>query len=622
MNLGVTKFRAAVYNSITTKLCIMKTLRILTTALLVCILVFTSCERDDDFTQDNPDIPDDTGVVDDTETGNLDQFFGAEITRSFFGQVVDENNVGINDALVKVGGSMVTTDSNGIFSMENATVNESFGYLRVTAPGYVTGGRAVRPSDGVNRVKVMLLSADVTATVTSGVAETVQLGNGTSVSLPGAYIDENGNPYTGSVDVILDYLDPASEDLDALMPGMLYAEDAAGDEAYLETFGMISVELRDDSGNEINIDPNNPAELRFPLDPALQGVAPSTIPLWSFDDELGYWIEDGEAVLQGNEYVGMVSHFSFWNCDAPFPVVDFCITIQDADGNPLSGTTIGISVPITPYPRYGTTDENGEVCGKVAQGEVLNIFVEDLCGNTVYSTTAGPFTSAATVGPLQFTPTGSSTAQQVIGSLQDCSNVDVTNGYVTLEYAGTQFFQPVTNGDFEFNIISCPASDSFTFEGIDVVSQQSSGLISSTFTPPVTLLGAVPTCDAVSEYIEWTVDGTERFLTTPIQAGIDGDYLYISASSNTNDYFDISSSATTLGSYTWGQGMPGSMQMIMYETLFQDDVDSNLPINITFQLNAFGAVGDYIDITFVGTFTNTSGTVVDIDGSLHVIRDN
>lgn len=600
----------------------MKTLRILTSLLILLLIGFTSCEADDDFTEDTMEVPDDTGLTDtDNETGNLDQFFGAQASRSFFGQVVDESNNGIQGALVMVGESMVTTDNNGIFSVENASVNELFSYLRVKASGYVSSGRAVRPSEGVNRIKIMLLSADITATINSGVPEIVQLGNGTSVSLPGDYIDENGNPYSGSVDVILDYLDPASQDLDALMPGMLYAEDASGDEAYLETYGMISVELRDSSGNEINIDSSSPAVLRFPLDPALQGVAPATIPLWSFNDELGYWIEDGEAILQGNEYVGEVSHFSFWNCDAPFPVVDFCISIQDIAGNALSGTTINISVPNTPYPRSGITDENGQACGKVAEGEVLTISVNDLCGNPIFTTTAGPFTNTANVGPYQFNPSGGSTAQQIVGALQDCSNNDVTNGYVILEYGGESFYEPVSNGDFEFNIVSCPSSDSFTFMGVDNVSMETSGEISGVFTAPNTFLGAIQTCNAVSEYIEWTVDSTQHFLTTPIEAVQEGGYLYVQATQGP-DYFYLSSTDTTLGSYSWGlQGAPGDMQMEIFEVLFQEDVDGNLPINMTFQLNAYGGVGDYIDITFTGSFTDTSGNIKNIDGSLHVERD-
>lgn len=601
----------------------MKTLKILTTVLIAFMLAFTSCERDDNFTDDNTDIPDDIVIDDNTDdTGNLDQFFGATASRSFFGQVVDENNNGISGAFVNVGAQTVLTDDNGIFSVSNASVNEKFAYLRVTAFGYVTSGRAVRPTDGVNRIKLMLLSADVTATVNSGVPETVQLGNGTSVALSGDYIDENGNPYTGSVDVILDFLDPASQDLDAVMPGMLYAEDVAGDEVYLETFGMISVELRDASGNELNIDPNSPAELRFPLDPALQGVAPATIPLWSFDDTLGYWIEDGEATLQGNEYVGQVSHFSFWNCDAPFPVVDFCTTVLDDNGNPLANTTVHITSPNSPYPRSGITDQNGQVCGKVPSGLTMTIEVVDLCGNPVFSDVIGPFASPTTYGPISVNP-GSSTSQQVIGDFTNCSNNPITNGYVVLEYGGAIFYEPVTAGTFDIYLISCPASNVFTLEAIDIVNQQSSGVINYTFTPPTTDLGTITSCNAVSEYIEWEIEGVQHFLTSPIFTFDNGNAFSINAGNN-NDFFYISSSDTVVGTYTWGNGIqapPGSFEMEMFELLSQSDVDYNAPINITFQLNAFGAVGDYIDITFTGTYSDNSAAVQPVSGSVHVLRD-
>lgn len=603
----------------------MKTLRILTMILIAFTFIFTSCERDDNFTDDNSDIPDDTVIVDDNDTndtGNLDQFFGSVVNRDFFGQVVDENNNAIQGALVKVGAQTVFTDDNGIFSAQNASVNEQFAYLRVTASGYVTSGRAMRPSDGINRVKIMLLSADVTATVNSGTPETVQLGNGTSVALPGDYIDENGNPYSGTVDVILDYLDPASDDLDAVMPGMLYAEDVTGDEVYLETFGMISVELRDAGGNELNIDPNNPAELRFPLDPALQGVAPTTIPLWSFDDELGYWIEDGEAVLQGNEYVGQVSHFSFWNCDAPFPVVDFCTTVLDDNGNPLANTTVTITSPNTPYPRSGVTDQNGQVCGKVPSGLTMTIEVVDLCGNPIFSDVIGPFAGPTTYGPVSVNP-GSSTSQQVIGNFNDCSNNPITDGYVVLNYGGSIFYEPVTAGTFDINLISCPASNVFTLEAVDIVNQQSSGVINYTFTPPTTTLGTITSCNAVSEYIEWEAEGVQHFLTSPINTYDNGNNFSVNAS-NGNEFFYISSSDTAVGTYTWGNGQqapPGSFEMEMYEVLSQIDIDYNAPINITFQLNAFGAVGDYIDITFSGTYSDNSAMIQPISGSMHVIRD-
>lgn len=79
-----------------------------------------------------------------------------------------------------------------------------------------------------------------------------------------------------------------------------------------------------------------------------------------------------------------------------------------------------------------------------------------------------------------------------------------------------------------------------------------------------------------------------------------------------------------VGAYTWRNGIqtpPGSFEMEMFELLSQSDVDYNAPINSTFQLNVFGAVGDYIDITFTGTYTDNSVAIQPISGSVHVLRD-
>jgi hypothetical protein len=35
--------------------------------------------------------------------------------------------------------------------------------------------------------------------------------------------------------------------------------------------------------------------------------------LWSFDEAKGLWKEEGQAIKTGSNYVGDVSHFSFWN---------------------------------------------------------------------------------------------------------------------------------------------------------------------------------------------------------------------------------------------------------------------------------------------------------------------
>ena len=59
------------------------------------------------------------------------------------------------------------------------------------------------------------------------------------------------------------------------------------------------------------------ADIVMPVPSEILNSAPATIPLWHFDEDLGSWVEEGQATLVNGEYVGQVSHFSFWNYDVP-----------------------------------------------------------------------------------------------------------------------------------------------------------------------------------------------------------------------------------------------------------------------------------------------------------------
>ena len=98
---------------------------------------------------------------------------------------------------------------------------------------------------------------------------------------------------------------------------MLLGQNTGGEANLLETFGMLTVELTGSNNEKLQI--TSDSELKFPIANEQLSTAPNTIPLWYFDEENGYWIEDGEATKVGNQYVGTVSHFTPWNVDIPLP---------------------------------------------------------------------------------------------------------------------------------------------------------------------------------------------------------------------------------------------------------------------------------------------------------------
>ncbi|MBK7468355.1 MAG: hypothetical protein IPJ43_17025 [Saprospiraceae bacterium] len=58
---------------------------------------------------------------------------------------------------------------------------------------------------------------------------------------------------------------------------------------------MLIVELEDESGNPLQLDPQSPAEISAPIDPSLSSIATPTIPLWHYDPIKASWIEEGFA---------------------------------------------------------------------------------------------------------------------------------------------------------------------------------------------------------------------------------------------------------------------------------------------------------------------------------------
>ncbi|WP_407556096.1 carboxypeptidase-like regulatory domain-containing protein [Winogradskyella sp. 4-2091] len=232
----------------------MKSNKVLLTILLLFCLSFNSCEKDDgNLGGDQQEIIPNT----------FSEYFGNTISRDFIGNVVDTNNNPIEGVTITIGNDIAITDNNGVFLIKDANVKERFGYIIADKTGYIHGSRSIIPSNGTNKVTIMLLEANIVGAVNSGNSETVSLTNGSSVSFDGNFIKEDGSTYSGSVDVIMHHLDPADEDMALQMPGMLYAQNEEGAERLLQTFGMLAVELRGSGGEELNLAEGSTSEIEI-----------------------------------------------------------------------------------------------------------------------------------------------------------------------------------------------------------------------------------------------------------------------------------------------------------------------------------------------------------------------
>lgn len=581
--------------------------------LLFMVITFSACESNDDGNQNS-------GPNDETFSQN----FGNEVSRDFIGQVVDTNNNPIQGVTIKIGSSTTQTDVNGVFIINNADVFQRFAFIKATKSGYIDGSRSMVPTDGRNNVKIMMLPNTPLQTIQSGVASEIALPSGTKVVFDGAFEDANGNDYSGSVQVAMFHLTPTDENINQLMPGMLYAQRENNQQVLLETFGMINVELRGSAGQKLNLKEGHTAEITIRIDDSQLATAPNTIPLWHFDEEKGYWKEEGVATKIGNKYVGEVSHFSWWNCDAPFPLVTLTVTIVDANGNGISNVGVGLIANGNTWPVMGYTNNNGQVSGLVPSNQtmVLNVYPDYYScnsSNVIYTTSIGPFTANTTLPNIVINNSPTTMSSNVVGNLVKCNNTNVTNGYVILNRSGGYSISPVTNGAFSFNEIYCPSNTQFTLKGYDLENLQTTDSIAYNFTAPITSIGNLQSCTAVDEFISYQIDGgAPVFLIQQVSGG-----LSLQGSINQNGLY-LSGFSANGGLYIWGStNVPGIYTTAQFsmEGNGVGYISSTSTNTLQFNLNQVGAVGQYIDMTFSGTFTDSTGLHT-LNGVAHVIRDN
>ncbi|MET0759368.1 MAG: hypothetical protein ABWZ56_03045 [Flavobacterium sp.] len=575
--------------------------------LLLLALSVVSCDPNDNNNNSNNDFAEN---------------FGNETSKDFLGQVVDENNNPIQNVAVKIGSSTAQTDVNGVFIINSANVFERFAYITAKKAGFIDGSRAVVPSSGTNRVKIMMLSGNAVGTVNTGVASDVVLPNGTKVVFDGNFKTETGSAYSGTVNVIMHHLDPADPNIADKMPGMLLAENADGAAKVLETYGMMNVELRGSGGEKLQI--SNTAQIEMPITATQLATAPATIPLWHFDETLGYWKEEGSATKQGNKYVGTVSHFSWWNCDTFSSTIFLTITVVNSSGNPISNVGTSLTVVSNNFNSYiQFSNANGQVSGLVPANEILAMNIYDNCGNVINTTSIGPF-SANTTLPSIVVTNGLAQSTTVQGSLLKCDNSNVTNGYVLLDYGNQTLFSTVTNGNFSFNTLVCSSTNnSFTLEGYDYDNLQTTGVINYTFTTPTTNVGNLTVCNAVTEFISYQIDNNPvKYIINNINAG--------NNSSGTTGLSIYGYNSNQQGLYIWGSTIvPGIYTTAQFsiEGVDVGYISSQSSNTVSFNLSNFGSVGQYIDMTFNGTYTATdsiTNTLVtrNINGIAHVLRDN
>lgn len=586
--------------------------------LLASLIVLSiGCKKDDTPILDKKTTESNTNSPSNSDFENT--FFGNTTTRSFIGTVLNSKKLPIQNAEVSIKNNTVLTDHNGVFSFNAIDVNDRFAHIKVKKDGFLNTSRSVVPTDSASNVSIIMLEEKTTKAVSSGETSKIDLDNGASVQLDGNFINADGTPYTGEVNVILHYLNPENDDTQQQMPGMLYAKNNDGEERMLQTFGMLAVKLKSESGEPLNISPDSEAILTAPV-PSKISSPPATMPLWYFDENKGYWIEEGEAILKGNTYIGKVNHFSFWNFDLPFETVSLCVTLKDTNNTPITNTKVVITGNSFDT-RTGFTNSSGEICGFVPKNEslVIRVFNNECGDDPKFITKISPLLEDTS--KTITVDTDAIKIENVTGKLISCSETPVENGYAILLSGNRSYIAEVTNGNFNFNITKCDDNQEFIIEGFDYDNSKTTGVTNHTFTSPTTNVGTLKSCDEDVEFLQYTFDGKSYRYTNNFEVSLKSytcsiretppvyfrmHSLRIEAlnSKELNLMSVINDTDNFKGSHKLGDYYCNS-KGYLFRNSYPDgvNIDPNYDsTDIIVQITSINGVGNYVDINFNGTY--------------------
>jgi hypothetical protein len=543
------------------------------------------------------------------------------------GFVVGEAGNPIANAEVKTGNKTAKTDANGYFRIEQAPFTGDFCYIKAVKNGYFTGSVTVHGKSGGNYMADMvLMDQNNKQTFAATQGKTITLQSGAEVKLPSnGYINSAGKAYTGNVNVAIAYLNPEAKNFSSLIPGGdLRAYDANGKNMQLYSYGMLNVEMRDDGGNLLQLAQGKKATLTMPVGTTMAASAPTTIPLWYFDEVKGIWIEEGSATLQGGKYVGTVSHFTPWNCDRPAPPSKIMGKVVDYKGIPIKFAKVRVDQKVV------CVDDKGVFVAQALANSQVSI--------DIYDETTGELRG---VGLTVYAPAPDQLKDVGNIALKDASNIkaNVTdckgqpfNGYGFIKYGNYTKKVLVTNGDFSVAIVNIGGQAELTFVSEGVINSVTKKVNIPNVAQPVDV-GDVLVCgkNGLVNRISFTYQlGNNApvkvsYLMPPI--------AYCTAGSTFSNiiFSDASDKVTKDFTYqivfSFNGELPGTYTMVTKPYIgFIYYMDNNFEAYIysaemELVIDKLGKRGEVVSGTFSGDAKNKNGYPITItDGSFETVR--
>ncbi|HBS85935.1 MAG: hypothetical protein A2W91_08730 [Bacteroidetes bacterium GWF2_38_335] len=520
--------------------------------LVALALVYSGCKKDDTPFEAKPSV----------------KIFAYQ---TLSGVVVDETGLPVAGVTVFAHGQTYVTGNNGFFLFDNLTVTGDRYIVKFEKSGYFNVTKSELVTPGIPSVIRIAMIADGSP---SAVSVTFASGDGGTADIPGLltvnfpannFITESGAVYNGNVNVKAAYVDPSLSSFPYFnFGGDQMGENHLDQDVFLKAFVSMFVEITDDAGNHLNLNPSAKASATFELTipGSLAAAAPDVIETWSFDDNSGLKSANvasptgtnSTANKTSGRYQGALGHFSYIGCELAYT------SYSTVKGHVIDGNGNGVpGVLVTVGQANVITDEQGFYSRSVASGQQIDVGIFPTYFGTAVSTTITPYGN--TVVDLNVP-----TLVTLSGTFVDCdgnptaANIIIENGSLVIETY-------TSSGEFAVQVPSSPS--------VDVYIHGNGAMLSNTIPATADVsFGFVELCPPADPPLTGPMyvylnGGPMTFVNEQVNFGY-AKYGYFSVgaeefsisgrvSSTSTDDIALHFYGTTLGTYITGTNCGGSM---------------------------------------------------------------
>ncbi|WP_147302893.1 carboxypeptidase-like regulatory domain-containing protein [Marinoscillum furvescens] len=283
------------------------------------------------------------------------------------GLLLDLSGAPVPDASVLHQSQVIaTTDADGAFQIPAVLLDQN-AILTFSHPQYVTVIRRVQPN---SKLIFYLNEAARAIRLPANEGGTIPLGDAGRASIPPqAFVQPDGSPAVGDVNVIASFVDVSDSRQVRGAPGTFIA-DNNGELIPLESFGMLELTATTNEGTELSLAQGAAINVELPL---IMENTPDRVNLYSLNEETGLWELDGELSNTGNSLQGEITNTGIWNADEPCADSLVCVKVKIDDPNNLGCGVAAEGLSYAGWDGLYTPDADGYVYFNVCPNSVIEL---------------------------------------------------------------------------------------------------------------------------------------------------------------------------------------------------------------------------------------------------------